>query len=105
MKNWNNEIEKEILTFVKEWLKVHEKSQSDLKVELGTNSSRKSEIIKELSKDFKSGGISALALRLSNIERKWLKNKDDKEQLYENKKYPFSQLDFLLEEISEDIPQ
>ena len=95
--------EKELISFIKEWLKSHGFSQKDLANELDIKSSRTSEIILKIKELYKKGGMFNIAKNLINIEQKWLKNiKNDYRET--KKTLPYNQLDIdsLVNQINQD---
>ena len=95
MKKFSDQDEKEIMIFIKDWLKIHGYSQKDFASKLNIASSRSSEILKKIKELFKKGGIYNIAHKLIKIEQSWLDNQNhddtDIETIKENK--PYSQLD------------
>ena len=95
MKKFSDQDEKEIMVFIKDWLKIHGYSQKDFALKLNITSSRSSEILKKIKDLYKRGGIYNIAQKLVKIEYSWLENEnhDDNhhETIKENK--PYSQLD------------
>ena len=70
MNKLSQQEEKELISFIKNWLKSHGFNQKDLAYELNIKSSRTSEIILKMKELYKKGGISTLQkilLRLSKI--------------------------------------
>tara|TARA_B100000575_G_C22679639_1_gene413408 strand:+ start:166 stop:540 length:375 start_codon:yes stop_codon:yes gene_type:complete len=66
--------ENELISFIKDWLKIHGYSQKDLATNLNINSSRTIEIIKKIKDLHKKGGFFNVAKKLIEIEQKWIKN-------------------------------
>ena len=98
--------EKELVSFIKDWLKTHGFTQKDLANELNIKSSRTSEIILRMKELYKKGGMFNIAKKLIKIEQNWLNNiKDD--YLETNQTQPYNQLDIdsLVNQISQDINQ
>ena len=95
--------EKELISFIKDWLKSHGFNQKDLANELNIKSSRTSEIILKIKELYKKGGMFNIAKNLINIEQKWLNNINND---YEETKQisPFNQLDIdsLVNQINQD---
>ena len=91
MKKFSDQEEKEIMIFIKDWLKLHGYSQKDFALKLNITSSRSSEILKRIKDLYKRGGIYNIALKLIKIEQSWLDNENYCETIKENK--PYSQLD------------
>ena len=95
--------EKELVSFIKDWLKTHGFNQKDLANELNIKSSRTSEIILKLKELYKKGSMFNIAKNLINIEQKWLKNiKNDYRETKQTS--PFNQLDIdsLVNQINQD---
>ena len=95
MKKLSDQDEKEIMIFIKDWLKIHGYSQKDFALKLNITSSRSSEILKKIKDLYKRGGIYNIAQKLIKIEQWWLNNENHDENhcetIKENK--PYSQLD------------
>ena len=72
MSKLSQQEEKELITFVKDWLKSHGLNQKDLANELNIKSSRTSEIVLKLKEFYKKGGIFNVAKNLINIEQNLL---------------------------------
>ena len=98
--------EKELISFIKDWLKSHGFNQKDLANELNIKSSRTSEIILKIKELYKKGGMFNIAKNLINIEQKWLNNikKDYRETKQTS---PFNQLDIdsLVTQINQDTSE
>ena len=101
MSKLSSEEEKQLIVFVKDWLKSHGFSQTDLAAQLRIRSSRTSEINKKLKDLHKKGGIFNIVKNLIKIEQYWINNNNnnkennDKEYSYseENKRQGYNQLD------------
>ena len=103
MNKLSSQEEKELIIFIKEWLRSHGYSQKDLATQLKTKSSRTSEIINKLKDLHKKGGIIKVAENLIRIERYWISTKinnnneenNNEEYSYseENKRQGYNQLD------------
>ena len=95
--------EKELLSFIKDWLKSHGFTQKDLANELNIKSSRTSEIILKIKEIYKKGGMFNIAKNLIKIEQNWLNN--IKNDFPETKQIPpYNQLDIdsLVNQIDQD---
>ena len=98
----SSEEEKELIVFIKDWLRSHGYSQKDLAEQLKIKSSRTSEIIDKLKDLHKKGGIINIAKNLIKIEQHWIstknKNEDNNNEDYsyseKNKRQGYDQLDF-----------
>ncbi len=97
MKKFTLQEEKELIIFIKDWLKSHGYSQKDLAQQLNINSSRTSEIMNKMQALYKRGGIINVAKNLIKIEQYWINNKkniiDKKVSLNEYEKRSYNQLD------------
>ena len=95
--------EKELISFIKDWLKSHGYTQKDLANELNIKSSRTSEITQKVREFYKKGGIFNIVKNLIKIEQNWLKNIPSSSQGI-NKTHSFNQLDIdtLVNQIKED---
>ena len=97
------EEEKELVSFIKDWLKSHGLTQKDLANELNIKSSRTSEIILKIRELYKKGGIFKIAKNLIKIEQNWLNN--IRNNYRENKQTPpYNQLDIdsLVNQMNQD---
>ena len=74
MSRLSQQEEKELVLFIKDWLKSHGFKQKDLANELKIKSSRTSEIILKIKDLYKKGGIFNIAKNLIKIEQNWLNN-------------------------------
>ena len=95
--------EKELVSFIKDWLKSHGFTQKDLSNELNIKSGRTSEIILKIKELYKKGGMFNIAKNLIKIEQKWLNNiKND--YLGTKQTPPYNQLDIdsLVNQINQD---
>ena len=95
--------EKELVSFIKDWLKSHGFTQKDLANELDIKSSRTSEIVLKIKELYKKGGIFNIAKNLIKIEQNWLNNiKNDYPEI--KQKQPYNQLDIdsLVNQINQD---
>ncbi len=104
MNKLSSKEEKELIVFIKEWLRSHGYSQKDLAEQLKIKSSRTSEIIDKLKELHKKGGITNIATNLIRIEQHLIstksnnKNEDNINEEYsyseENNRQGYNQLDF-----------
>ena len=74
MSQLSTQEEKELISFIKDWLKSHGFTQKDLANELNIKSSRTSEIIIKMKDLYKKGGMFNIAKNLIRIEQNWLNN-------------------------------
>ena len=95
--------EKELVSFIKDWLKSHGFTQKDLATELNIKSSRTSEIILKIKELYKKGGMFNIAKNLIKIEQKWLNN-INKDYQETKQTPPYNQLDIdsLVNQINQD---
>jgi len=106
MNKLSSQEEKELIVFIKDWLRSHGYSQKDLASQLKIKSSRTSEILNKLKDLHKKGGIINIAKNLINIEQHWIITKnnnnnknlesDNEEHSYsaEKNRQGYNQLDF-----------
>ena len=95
--------EKELIAFIKDWLKSHGYTQKDLANELKIKSSRTSEITKKVKEFYRKGGVFNIAKNLIKIEQNWLNNiKTNPQEV--NDLQPYNQLDIdsLVKQIKQD---
>lgn len=92
MSKLSQQEEKELIAFVKNWLKAHGFTQKNLANELNIKSSRTSEISKKFKELYKKGGIFNIAKNLIKIEQNWQNNIQAKSQEIKETK-PYDQLD------------
>ncbi len=103
MSKLSTQEEKELVSFIKDWLKLHGFTQKDLANELNIKSSRTSEIILKIKELYKKGGMFNIAKNLIKIEKNWLSN--IKNNYLETKQTPpYNQLDIdsLVNQINQD---
>ena len=95
--------EKELISFIKNWLKSHGYTQKDLANELNLKSSRTSEITREVKEFYKKGGIFNIVKHLIEIEQNWLNNIPTNTQGIDET-HPYNQLDIdsLVNQIKKD---
>ena len=106
MTRLSQQEEKELVSFIKNWLKSHGFNQKDLANELNIKSSRTAEIILKIKELYKKGGMFNIAKNLINIEQKWLNNiKNDYRETKQTS--PFNQLDIdsLVNQINQDTSE
>ena len=104
MNKLSSQEEKELIVFIKDWLRSHGYSQKDLAEQLKIKSSRTSEIINKLKEFYKKGGIINIAKNLIKIEQLWVSEKNNKNNEQNknveyinpevNKRNGYNQLDF-----------
>ena len=103
MRKLSIQEEKELVSFIKDWLRSHGFNQKDLANELKIKSSRTSEIILKIKELYKKGGMFNIAKNLIKIEQKWLNNiKNDNRKTKQTP--PYNQLDIvsLVNQITQD---
>jgi len=79
MNKLSSQEEKELILFMKDWLRSHGYSQKDLAEALKIKSSRTTEITNKLKDLHKKGGIINIAKKLIKIEQHWISNKNKNE--------------------------
>ena len=99
MNKLSSQEEKELIVFIKDWLRSYGYTQKDLAEQLKIKSSRTSEIIGKLKDLYKKGGIINIAINLIRIEQHWIRtksNNNNEEYSYseEIKRQGYNQLDF-----------
>ena len=106
MSKLSQQEEKELVSFVKDWLKSHGYNQKDLAYELNIKSSRTSEIIRKINELHKKGGMFNIAKNLIKIEQKWL-NDIKNDFPVNNQTPPYNQLDIdsLVKQMNQDISE
>ena len=98
--------EKELIYFIKDWLKSHGFNQKDLANELNIKSGRTSEIILKIKDLYKKGGMFNIAKNLIKIEQKWLENiKNDYRETKQTAPYNQLDLDSLVKKMNQDISE
>ena len=98
--------EKELISFIKDWLKSHGFNQKDLANELKIKSGRTSEIILKIKDLYKKGGMFNIAKNLIKIEKKWLENiKNDYRETEQTAPYNQLDLDSLVKKMNQDISE
>ena len=91
MNKLSSQEEKELIVFIKDWLRSHGYSQKDLAAQLKTKSSRTSEIISKLKDLHKKGGIVKVAENLIRIEQYWISTKSNNNEENDNEEYSYSE--------------
>tara|TARA_Y100000589_G_scaffold312322_1_gene332571 strand:+ start:95 stop:475 length:381 start_codon:yes stop_codon:yes gene_type:complete len=106
MNKLSSQEEKDLILFIKDWLRSHGYSQKDLAAQLKIKSSRTSEITNKLKDLYKKGGFINIVKNLIKIEQHWLStkrnnikknvenNNDEYPYSEENKRQGYDQLDF-----------
>ena len=103
MNKLTQQEEKELIAFIKDWLKDHGHTQKDLARELNIKSDRTSEITQKVKEFYKKGGIFNIVKNLIKIEQNWL-NKIKNNHQEVNITQPYNQLDIdiLVNQIKKD---
>ena len=98
--------EKELVSFIKDWLKTHGFTQKDLANELNIKSSRTSVIILKIKELYKKGGMFNIAKKLIKIEQKWLNNiKNNNLETKQTPPYTQLDIDSLVNQINKDTSE
>ena len=106
MSRLSQQEEKELISFIKDWLKYHGFNQKDLANELNIKSSRTSEIILKIKELYKKGGMFNIAKNLIKIEQNWLnKIKNDYQETKQTPPYNQLDIDSLVNQINLDISE
>ena len=106
MNKLSQQEEKEVVSYIKDWLKSHGFNQKDLAYALNIKSSRTSEIILKIKELYKKGGMFNIAKNLIKIEHNWLNDiKNDYKEI--NQTQPYNQLDIdsLVNQINQDTSE
>ena len=103
MSKLSQQEEKELIPFIKDWLKSHGFNQKDLANALKIKSSRTNEIILKIKELYKKGGMFNIAKNLIKVEQNWLNNIKTN-SLERNENPPYNQLDIdsLVNQINKD---
>ena len=103
MSRLSKQDEKELIDFIRVWLKAHGYTQKDLANELNIKSGRTSEITMKVKEFYKKGGIFNVVKNLIKIEQNWLNNTHPNSEK-ENETHPYNQLDIdsLVSQIKKD---
>ena len=103
MSKLSQQEEKELISFIKDWLKSHRFNQKDLANELNIKSSRTSEIILKIKELYKKGGMFNIAKNLIRIEQNWLNNiKNNYRETTQTPPYNQLDIDSLVNQINQD---
>ena len=103
MSKLSQQEEKELISFIKDWLKSHGFNQKDLAYELNIKSSRTSEILFKIRELYKKGGMFHIAKNLIKIEQNWVNNiKNDYRKTNQNQPYNQLDIDSLVNKINQD---
>ena len=103
MSKLSQQEEKELILFIKDWLKSHGFNQKDLANELKIKSSRTSEIILKIKELHKKGGMFNIAKNLIEIEQNWLNNiKNDFQETKQTPPYNQLDIDTLVNQINQE---
>ena len=103
MSKLSQQEEKELIAFIKDWLRGHGYSQKELAYELNIKSSRTSEILQKVKELYRKGGIFNIAKNFIKIEQNWLNNNQLNSQEV-NVTHHYNQLDIdsLVKQIKKD---
>ena len=103
MSKLSQQEEKELITFIKNWLKAHGYTQKDLANELNIKSSLTSAITQKVKEFYKKGGIFNVVKNLIKIEQNWINNNQSKSpKVYETQPYNQLDIDSLVNQIKKD---
>ena len=91
MNKLSSQEEKELIIFIKDWLRSHGYSQKDLATQLKIKSSRTSEITNKFKELYRRGGMINIAKNLIKIEQHWISTKNKNKDNYINEKYSYSE--------------
>ena len=106
MSKLSTQEEKELVSFIKDWLRSHGFTQKDFANELNIKSSRTSEIILKIKELYKKGGMFNIAKNLIKIEQKWLHNiKTDYQETKQSTPYNQLDIDSLVNQMNKDTSE
>jgi len=106
MSKLSQQEEKELISFIKDWLKSLGFNQKDLANELNIKSSRTSEIILKIKELYKKGGMFNIAKNLIRIEQNWLTNiKNDYPETKQTSPYNQLDIDSLVKQMNQDTSE
>ena len=106
MSKLSQQEEKELISFIKDWLKSHGFNQKDLANELNIKSSRTSEIILKIKELYKKGGMFNIAKHLIKIEQNLLNNiKNDYQKTEQTPPYNQLDIDSLVNQMNQDTSE
>ena len=91
MNKLSTQEEKELIAFIKDWIKSHGYSQKELATQLKIKSSRTSEITNKFKELYRRGGMINIAKNLIKIEQHWISTKNKNKDNYINEKYSYSE--------------
>ena len=106
MNPWSPEVEEELASVLKDWLKQQGRTQADLRRSLRASSTRMPALLESLEREHRLGGLPRLAAKLCSIESDWIQNApthlSSSAGSLTSDTDPFGQLDLLLREIRDD---
>ncbi len=106
MTSWSDEVEEELASVLKDWLKQQGRTQADLRRSLRATSTRMPALMEVLKQEHHVGGLPQLAAKLCSIEADWVLNAPPHAKAsagdLTTETDPFGQLDLLLREIRDD---
>jgi len=106
MSKLTQQEEKELVSFIKDWLKSHGFNQKDLANELNIKSGRTSEIMLKIEDFYKKGGMFNIAKNLIKIEQIWVNNiKNDCRETKQTTPYNQLDLDSLVKKMNQDTSE
>ena len=104
MINLSQQEEKDLISFIKDWMKSHGFNQKDLAYELNIKSSRTSEIILKMKELYKKGGMFNIAKTLIKIEQNLLNEiKNNYQDIKQTQPYNQLDIDSLVNQMNQDI--
>ena len=106
MTPWSPDVEEELASVLKDWLKQQGRTQADLRRSLRATSTRMPALMEVLQREHQLGGLPRLAAKLCSIEADWINNAPAHANAspgdLTTDTDPFGQLDLLLREIRDD---
>ena len=106
MNKLSQQEEKELVSFIKDWLKSHGFTQKELANELSIKSIQMPAIILKFKEFYKKGGMFNIANNLIKIEQKWLNDiKNDYRETKQTPPYNQLDIDSLVNQINLDTSE
>ena len=103
MSKLSRQEEKELIYFIKDWLKSHGYNQKDLAYQLNIKSIQMPGIILKIKEFYKKGGMFNVAKNLIKIEQNWLNDiKNDHQEMDDHAPYNQLDIDSLVNQINRD---
>ncbi len=106
---WSSEVEGEITSLIKDWLKSQSRTQSELSTCLQAETTRMQSVLQILKRKYSLGGFPKVAACLCTIEEQWSKttpySAEENNAPQKAEVDPFGQLDLILDDIRESYQE